>query len=152
MGKYERLFIYGLVFFFFPGMLLFAPFLNLRMHGQEDIWSLTKANVLQLGLLLFLLGGLSYVTFVFYGLDVAKAGIASQSVLVVLLFIWVFSYFLRVVTGKMTFMEQRKRYRKEYQEITERELEAKFDSMSNEDKIRLIKEVEKDNNNNEETN
>ncbi len=52
----------------------------------------------------------------------------------------------------MTFMEQRKRYRKEYQEITERELEAKFDSMSNEDKIRLIKEVEKDNNNNEETN
>ena len=92
------------------------------------------------------------MTFVSYGLDVAKAGIASQSVLVVLLLIWVLSYFLRVVTGKMTFMEQRKRYRKEYQEITERELEAKFDSISNEDKIRLIKEVEKDNNNNEETN
>lgn len=92
------------------------------------------------------------MTFVFYGLDVAKAGIASQSVLVVLLLIWVLSYFLRVVTGKMTFMEQRKRYRSEYQQITDRELEAKFDSMSNEDKIRFFKELEKDNNKNKETN
>ena len=36
MGKFERLFIYGLVFLFFPGMVLFAPFLNLRMNGQEE--------------------------------------------------------------------------------------------------------------------
>ena len=36
MGKFERLFIYGLVFFFFPGMILFAPFLNLRMNGKEE--------------------------------------------------------------------------------------------------------------------
>ena len=35
MGKVERLFIYGLVFLFFPGMVLFAPFLNLRMNGKE---------------------------------------------------------------------------------------------------------------------
>ena len=52
----------------------------------------------------------------------------------------------------MTFMEQRKRYRSEYQQITDRELEAQFDSMSNEDKIRFFKELEKDNNNNKETN
>ena len=51
----------------------------------------------------------------------------------------------------MTFMEQRKRYRNEYQQISDRELEAKFDSMSNEDKIRFFKELEKDNNNNEDT-
>mgnify|MGYP001380308069 CR=1 FL=1 len=36
MGKFERLFIYGLVFLFFPGMILFAPFLNLRMNGQKE--------------------------------------------------------------------------------------------------------------------
>ena len=36
MGKFERLFIYGLVFLFFPGLVLFAPFLNLRMNGREE--------------------------------------------------------------------------------------------------------------------
>ena len=36
MGKLERLFIYGLVFLFFPGMVLFAPFLNLRMNGNKE--------------------------------------------------------------------------------------------------------------------
>ena len=35
MGKFERLGIYGLVFLFFPGLILFAPFLNLRLSGQE---------------------------------------------------------------------------------------------------------------------
>ena len=37
MGKVERLGIYGLVFLFFPGMILFAPFLNFRLSGQGDI-------------------------------------------------------------------------------------------------------------------
>ena len=36
MGKFERLIIYGLVFLFFPGLVLFAPFLNLRMNGNEE--------------------------------------------------------------------------------------------------------------------
>ena len=34
MGKFERLVIYGLVFFFFPGLILFSPFLNLRLKGS----------------------------------------------------------------------------------------------------------------------
>ena len=37
MGKIERTAIYGLVFLFFPGLILFAPFLNLRMAGQGDL-------------------------------------------------------------------------------------------------------------------
>jgi NAD(P)H-quinone oxidoreductase subunit L len=37
MGKLERLGIYGMVFFFFPGMILFAPFLNFRLSGQGDV-------------------------------------------------------------------------------------------------------------------
>jgi NAD(P)H-quinone oxidoreductase subunit L len=34
MGKFERLGIYGLVFLFFPGLILFSPFLNLRPKGS----------------------------------------------------------------------------------------------------------------------
>ncbi|HBH73766.1 MAG TPA: NADPH-quinone oxidoreductase [Synechococcales bacterium UBA10510] len=36
MGKYERLGVYGLVFLFFPGLILFAPFINLRMAGHSE--------------------------------------------------------------------------------------------------------------------
>ena len=35
MGKFERLIIYGLVFLFFPGLILFSPFLNLRLKGSS---------------------------------------------------------------------------------------------------------------------
>ena len=37
MGKIERTVVYGLVFLFFPGLILFAPFLNLRMAGQGEV-------------------------------------------------------------------------------------------------------------------
>ena len=36
MGKFERLGIYGLVFLFFPGLILFSPFLNLRLDGDNQ--------------------------------------------------------------------------------------------------------------------
>ena len=35
MGKFERFGIYGLVFLFFPGLILFSPFLNLRLKGDS---------------------------------------------------------------------------------------------------------------------
>ena len=34
MGKFERLGIYGLVFLFFPGSIIFSRFLNLRLRGS----------------------------------------------------------------------------------------------------------------------
>jgi NAD(P)H-quinone oxidoreductase subunit L len=34
MGKIERTSIYGLVFLFFPGLILFSSFVNLRLQGQ----------------------------------------------------------------------------------------------------------------------
>ena len=37
MGKIERTAIYGLVFLFFPGLIVFAPFINLRMAGQGEV-------------------------------------------------------------------------------------------------------------------
>ena len=36
MGKFERLIVYGLVFLFFPGLILFSPFLNLRLKGSGE--------------------------------------------------------------------------------------------------------------------
>ena len=36
MGKFERVGIYGLVFLFFPGLILFSPFLNLRLKGSGE--------------------------------------------------------------------------------------------------------------------
>ena len=34
MGKFERLGIYGHVFLFIPGLILFSRFLNLRLKGS----------------------------------------------------------------------------------------------------------------------
>ena len=36
MGKIERLVLYSMVFLFFPGMIVFAPFLNFRPYGQGE--------------------------------------------------------------------------------------------------------------------
>ena len=36
MGKIERTAVYGLVFLFFPGLIVFAPFVNLRLQGQGN--------------------------------------------------------------------------------------------------------------------
>jgi NAD(P)H-quinone oxidoreductase subunit L len=37
MHKVERLLVYGMVFLFFPGLILFAPFLNFRPSGQGEV-------------------------------------------------------------------------------------------------------------------
>ena len=37
MGKIERTAVYGLVFLFFPGLIVFAPFVNLRLQGQGQV-------------------------------------------------------------------------------------------------------------------
>ena len=34
-SSYERVFMYSLVFLFFPGMLVLAPFLNFRPYRRE---------------------------------------------------------------------------------------------------------------------
>ena len=45
MGKFERLGIYGLVFLFFPGLILFSPFLNLpKSIDKQTVDSLKKAG------------------------------------------------------------------------------------------------------------
>tara|TARA_Y100001968_G_scaffold326742_1_gene370415 strand:+ start:160 stop:477 length:318 start_codon:yes stop_codon:yes gene_type:complete len=103
---------------------------------------LTRAKVIQLGLIILLLGGLGYLGFRIFGFDEFSSGIAAQSMLVLLIIIWVGSYFSRVFSGNMTFNEQRKRYRKAYDQLLDEKLKKKFNSMSEEEQIRLIKELE----------
>ena len=103
---------------------------------------MTRAKVLQIGLLVLLLGGTAYGAFQLLGLESASAGIASEAVLVALVFVWIGSYLFRVVTGKMTFMEQRKRYRQTYEELTNKELLKTLDAMPEEERNLLLKELE----------
>ena len=105
---------------------------------------MTKLNVVQIGICVFLLGAIGYGTFLFLGFDSQFAGIAAEAILILLVVVWTASYLLRVVNGKMTFMEQRKRYRAAYEQLTNDELLKKFDSMSEEEQEKIMKETKLD--------
>ncbi len=105
---------------------------------------LTRANVLQLGFAVIVLGSAGYGFFRLIGFDGATAEMAAELILFLIVFGWTGSYLLRVVTGKMTFVEQRKRYLEAYEKLTTEELQSRFDLMSEEEQIRLIKELEKE--------
>ena len=106
---------------------------------------MTRAKVFQIGLIVFLLGGLVYEIFQFLGFESISAGIAAQSLLILIILAWTASYLFRVFSGKMTFMEQRKRYREAYEKLTDKKIREKFESMTEEEKNELIKEVEREN-------
>tara|TARA_B100000700_G_C14570228_1_gene635231 strand:+ start:331 stop:654 length:324 start_codon:yes stop_codon:yes gene_type:complete len=107
---------------------------------------LTRIKVFQIGLIVFVLGGVVYEVFQLFGFESISAGIAAQSILILLIFAWTLSYLFRVFTGNMTFMEQRKRYREAYEKLTDERIQEKFDAMSEEERMQLIKDVEKENN------
>ena len=104
---------------------------------------MTKGKVVQIGLLIFLLGILSYKLAPQFGMDNFTASTISNFILIVIVITWVSSYLIRVVNGKMTFMEQRKRYRKEYEKIVNDKLEIKFNSLSKEEQKKLMEDLEK---------
>jgi len=56
--------------------------------------------------------------------------------------VWTGSYLLRVVTGRMTFMEQRRRYRQAYDQVTDAELQARFDALSEAEQQALLAQLE----------
>ena len=104
---------------------------------------MTKGKVLQIGLLISLLGILSYKLAPQFGADNFTANTISNFILIMIVIAWVSSYVFRVVNGKMTFMEQRKRYRKEYEKIVNDKLESKFNSLSKEEQETLMEDLEK---------
>ena len=104
---------------------------------------MTKGKVVQIGFLISLLGILSYKLSPQFGIDNVTAFSISNFILILIVISWVSSYVFRVLNGKMTFMEQRKRYRKEYEKIVNDKLEIKFNSLSKEEQEKLMKDLEK---------
>jgi len=104
---------------------------------------LTKGKVIQIGIFVSLIGLISYEFAPQTGIDNFTATTISSCILILIVITWVTSYVYRVVNGKMTFMEQRKRYRKEYEKIVNDKLENKFNSLSKEEQEKLMKDLEK---------
>ena len=104
---------------------------------------MTKGKVVQIGLLISLLGIISYGLVPQFGIDNFTTSTISSCILIFIVITWVSSYLSRVINGKMTFMEQRKRYRKEYEKILNDKLETEFNSLSSEEQENLLKELEK---------
>lgn len=102
---------------------------------------MTRLNVLLIGLAVLVLGAIGYGAFTAVGFEDASAGIAAEAVLIVIVVVWTGSYLFRVVTGKMTYMEQRRRYREEYDEFTDAQLQERFDALSPEEQQALLKEL-----------
>ena len=104
---------------------------------------MTKGKVIQIGIFISLIGLISYRFSPQIGLDNFTASTISSCILIVIVVTWVISYVYRVVNGKMTFMEQRKRYRKEYEKVVNDKLEIKFNALSKEEQEKLMEDLEK---------
>ena len=104
---------------------------------------MTKGKVIQIGIFVSLIGIISYKFAPQIGLDNFTASTISSCILILIVITWVTSYVYRVVNGKMTFMEQRKRYRKEYEKVVNDKLETKFNALSEEEQEKLMEDLEK---------
>ena len=103
---------------------------------------MTKFKVLQIGLFLALIGFFSYKFTPYLGLNEINANSISNLILISIVLIWTFSYLFRVMNGNMTFMEQRKRYREVYEKKFTEKLEKRFESLSNDEQKKLLKELD----------
>jgi predicted metalloprotease len=105
---------------------------------------ITRGKALLAGLAIFGIGGIGYWGFQSAGFEGFSAGIAAQALLVVIVLVWTGSYLFRVVTGNMTYMEQRRRYRSGYDAATDEELQKRFDALSPEEQEKLMRELAQD--------
>ena len=104
---------------------------------------MTKGKVVQIGIFVSLIVLISYKFAPQIGIDNFTANTLSSCILILIVITWVTSYVYRVVNGKMTFMEQRKRYRKEYEKVVNDKLEKKFNALSKEEQEKLMEDLEK---------
>ena len=75
------------------------------------------------------------------GFEGFSAGIAAQALLVVIVVVWTGSYLFRVVTGQMTYMDQRRRYREVYDKQEADALQARFDALPEEEQQALLRKI-----------
>ena len=104
---------------------------------------MTKGKVIQIGLFIAFIGLTSYKFAPQIGIDNFTGTALSSCILILIVITWVTSYVYRVVNGKMTFMEQRNRYRKKYEQVVNDKLETKFNALSREDQQKLMEDLEK---------
>jgi uncharacterized membrane protein (DUF485 family) len=104
---------------------------------------LTKGKVIQIGIFVSLIGLISFEFAPQIGIDSFTSSTISSCILILIVITWVTSYVYRVVNGKMTFMEQRRRYRKEYEKVVSDKLETKFNALSKEEQEKLMEDLEK---------
>ena len=104
---------------------------------------MTKGKVIQIGIFVSLIGLISYELVPQLGIYNITPTTISSCILILIVISWVTSYVYRVVNGKMTFMEQRKRYRKEYEKVVNDKLETKFNALSKEEQQKLMEDLEK---------
>ena len=102
---------------------------------------ISRGTALLAGAGVFVVGGLGYWGFQAAGLEGFSAGIAAQALLVAVVMVWTGSYLFRVVSGNMTYMEQRRRYRSAYDAATEVELQERFDALSPSEQEALLREI-----------
>ena len=102
---------------------------------------MTKGKVIQIGIFFSLIGLISYEFVPKFGIDNFTASTISSCILILIVITWVISYVYRVVNGEMTFMEQRKRYRKQYEKVVNDKLETKFNSLSKEEQEKLMEDL-----------
>ena len=101
---------------------------------------MTKGKVIQIGIFVLLIGLISYKFAPQIGIDNFTATTTSSVILILIVITWVTSYVNRVINGKMTFMEQRRRYRKEYEKVINDKLETKFKALSKEEQEKLMED------------
>ena len=103
---------------------------------------MTKGKVIQIGFLLALISFVCLKLLPSIGYTELTTNSISNVLLILIVLLWVLSYFFRVINGKMTFMEQRKRYRAKYEKIIDEKLKNKFNSLSSEEQEKLLEEIE----------
>ena len=104
---------------------------------------MTKGKVIQIGIFVSLIGLISFEFVPQIGIDYFNATTISSCILIMIVITWVTTYVHRVVNGKMTFMEQRRRYRKEYEKVVNDKLETKFNALSKEEQEKLMEDLKK---------
>jgi len=103
---------------------------------------LTKGKVIQIGFLIALMGIFSLKVLPLIGYPELTTNSISNIFLISIVFLWVLSYVFRVINGKMTFMEQRKRYRAKYEQVIDEKLKSKFNSLTSKEQEKLLEEIE----------
>ena len=99
---------------------------------------MTRGRAILIGLLVLGLGGGGWWAFQASGFEGFSAGIAASALLMVVVLGWTASYLVRVVGGKMTYMEQRRQYRAAYDALTDEELQRRFDALTAEEQEKLL--------------